>query len=1069
MTHPQGTPQEQRDIEVRQFSSINGGSYGDHTRIHQGPVNFNISGNEAADVVRTHLYHQYGYNRGYMTSAETNKRPSDHKWLQDLYDMTARESQRSEVALAQCRIENHDQDEVLDGFVYNSVMQSWVSSRGSVLCCWLGLARRADHTHVAKCILRKVLSANTEDMNHVFLYNHDEGTAIQLPEPYLAAKAEVLKTKRDQRRAAVEEKPDTKEIVLLSFAMQAKAKGFAVPLEEIDFSGPTKLIDSLISLLVEALHAVPGHVFLIFEWPGNTESAVAVFEALDAVNGLLSRSRNRNLSHNCSVIMSVRETPNLLSLLKGHASVRADSEYQECLDSLQLRGGSLRRDEIAPPVLSSNIWIWDHPSLRKLMTSHSGALAIIGKAGCGKSVLAKTIQVGVSNHSSRFSQNRDLLVSDWFYCRRRGDVFTAYSSLLRNVLSQLLLKRKPLFHYYKLIHRRKLSTRSPDWENKELEQIIENINTSGLSILMIFDAIDEAEDDRIVWFIQTLVSRPGSSIKAILLSRPTDAFDRSFWEERKVTLQDENNQDIYLVVQHGLSKLGAIMTGQYRDAESEMKTHDHITGGVIKFKTHAALKQKPCPSVRPAPASFTSHQLGSSLDLDILGNNIRERAAGVILWVVLVFDSIFKLVKKQPVATLEHLMSCVAELPRDIDALYGQMVKDLTETMSGPALGTARQALMWINTASEFRAFTMEELWDALAASSQELNDAGSQPPTRTLIDGRIEIQSWEDFNRILRRLCGSLIEIRPPKSAKPTENAGQDSRAISGKCVVQLMHQTVKDFLTCSPAAGIFSFTEAVAQGEALRGCQNFIRCALPLDIDSIILLPKDRAQDWFFFSANMARYIEELRLFPLCLQLFNAFPEEMGVLQTQLDMKWYGLLPRWLHETRHHDLVQGWKYDPAELTLTASALGVMFQLISRRGLKDAARNLLSILEMGSTAEFWARYRGVILNALAFTVFDLESNRASRALRSKLLRPGGIRRESANLALDNRYYETTICAALMNDQERATRVPVEDAVGTIELILDYKAGKLWGLDAYENPFSPPDRFPQPQVDMGIP
>lgn len=173
------------------------------------------------------------------------------------------------------------------------------------------------------------------------------------------------------------------------------------------------------------------------------------------------------------------------------------------------------------------------------MASDSGALAIIGKAGSGKSVLAKTIQEGVSRHWSQlgqFSHSRDLLVSDWFYCRRRGDVFTAYSSLLRNVLSQLLLERASLFHHYKLLHRRKLSSRSQDWANEELQQIMENINTSGLNILMIFDAIDEAEDDRMVSFVERLVSRPGSSIKAILLSRPTDAFERPFWEAHRVTL-----------------------------------------------------------------------------------------------------------------------------------------------------------------------------------------------------------------------------------------------------------------------------------------------------------------------------------------------------------------------------------------------------------------------------------------------------------------------------------------------------------------------------------------------------
>lgn len=680
------------------------------------------------------------------------------------------------------------------------------------------------------------------------------------------------------------------------------------------------------------------------------------------------------------------------------------------------------------------------------MTSNSGALAIIGKAGCGKSVLAKTIQEGVSHHWNRLSQspdNRDLLVSDWFYCRRRGDVFTAYSSLLQNVLSQLLLKRTSLFRHYKLLHRHKLSTHSKTWANEELQQILESINTSGLSILMIFDAIDEAEDDKMVSFIETLVSRPGSSIKAILLSRPADAFEKPFWEANRVTLQDENNQDIDLMVKHGLNQLWSILNGQTQDLDNELPAQgDFSRKELTKFKTHAALRHKPCATPQPAVVSSISHEPGNDLDLEVLGKAIRERAAGVMLWVVLVFDSVFKFAKRNPLAKLEDLMSCIAELPRDINDFYSQMVKDLKDTMSDPALRTARKALMWINTANQFRALTMEELWDALAASSDELGDSGSASSRRALIDGRVEIQSWKDFNRILRRLCGSLIEVLPLKSE---ENKDADSRAVSGRCVVQLMHQTVKDFLAL-PAAGVFQFTEEFARREALHGCQVFMRSTLPDEIDSIISLPKDQPHGWIFFSANMARHLEEFRLFPLCLKLFNAFPESMGSLQAQLDMKWYGLLPRWFHDNYHHDVVQGWKYTPVELTLTSSALGLMFQFISRRGLRYAARNLLSILDMGNTAEFWTQYRDVVLDSLAFTVFDLEDlehSSASNALRSRLLTRGGVRRESANLALDNRYYETTICKHLIDDQERGVRVSLEDAVETMELIADHEAMRL--------------------------
>lgn len=720
----------------------------------------------------------------------------------------------------------------------------------------------------------------------------------------------------------------------------------------------------------------------------------------------------------------------------------------ECLDSLRLKGGNIRKDEIGRPVLTSNQWIWEHPSLSQLLASNAGALAIIGKAGSGKSVLAKTIQEGISRRWKQLglsSDDTDPLVGGWFYCRRRGDVFTAYSSLLRNVLSEFLLERKSLFVHYRQLHRHRLSARSQTWTTEELEQILEKINTSGLDIVMIFDAIDEAGDDRIVSFIETLVSRPASSIKAILLARPTEAFDRCFWESRRVTLQWENARDIHLVVEHGLAKLKTKLDTPLQESESGLSFGGNREGP-IRFKTHTALRRQ-TPASFPAPATTRGvWSQRDSLNLDLLGNNIRDRAAGVVLWVVLVFDSLFKYIKREPIITLERLMSCAAELPHDIDAFYGRMVIDLAEMTSPAALRTARAALMWINVASQYKPFTMEELWDALAASPEGVDGelGGSCSTEHSLVNRRVAIQSWNDFNRILRRLCGSLIEVLPPRSASTTTPSAmemRDSTAVSGGSIVQLMHQTVKDFLTSSPGAGALSFGEAVAQQHILRGCQIFMKLALPDEIDSIIPVQRNRPEDWPHFSAHMARYLEEFRLFPLCSQLFSAFPEATDILQTQLNMKWTGMLPHWfpvLAESNQLDLVKDWKYDYAALGLglSASALGVMFQFSACRGLQEATRNLLTIMDMGDNTRFWPMYRDVVLNAITFTVLERPDLPSYSSLRARLLTPGGSRRESAIIALDNRYWENTTCRGLLDGQELNQKAPAEEVVAAVEVVM---------------------------------
>ena len=197
------------------------------------------------------------------------------------------------------------------------------------------------------------------------------------------------------------------------------------------------------------------------------------------------------------------------------------------------------------------------------MERPAGALPIIGKAGSGKSVLAKTIQQGVSQHWKSINPgSARLLVGDWFYCRRRGEIYTAYDSLLRCVLVEYLAKEKPIFQHYKALSRRKqVAGTSNHWTTDELEEVLTLLNTSRFPLFMVFDGIDEATDDRMVGLVESLVQDPNSAIRAIFLSRPKQDFETAYWRSRTVVLQHENDSDIAQVVFHGLGKLRYIISG----------------------------------------------------------------------------------------------------------------------------------------------------------------------------------------------------------------------------------------------------------------------------------------------------------------------------------------------------------------------------------------------------------------------------------------------------------------------------------------------------------------------------
>lgn len=56
-----------------------------------------------------------------------------------------------------------------------------------------------------------------------------------------------------------------------------------------------------------------------------------------------------------------------------------------------------------------------------------------------------------------------------------------------------------------------------------------------------------------------------------------------------------------------------------------------------------------------------------------------------------------------------------------------------------------------------------------------------------------MSMRSWDDLNRILRRMCGCFIDIIEPTGGGHAED--KDITQVSGQSLVHLMHQTVKDF----------------------------------------------------------------------------------------------------------------------------------------------------------------------------------------------------------------------------------------------------------------------------------
>jgi hypothetical protein len=359
---------------------------------------------------------------------------------------------------------------------------------------------------------------------------------------------------------------------------------------------------------------------------------------------------------------------------------------------------------------------------QSFINERSGALAIIGKSGSGKPVLAKSIM----NHIS--SVCKGVSVGGWFYSRRKGQKFVSYLPLLKSVLCELLQENKSLFQFCKNVYSRKSPAPSRDWSTAEPEEILKDISTSGASLILIFDGLDEAKDDQIIRLTKTLLEYAGSNTKVILVSRPLKQFDKKIWSSRRVILQLESENDVKEIIEAGIEILKKATAADlssddeslasFTQSQATPKSQSIGTGKQALFQTKS-YKDIGFPSINTQAgglvgsiAMFSPRPDTESTLID-LRSYISERADGVVLWVVRAFESLKAFVQRGH-TNCRQLISHAEQLPEGLDPFYQQITEGISQRLSG-GLRKARRILMWISAANEVKRFTIGELWDAMA------------------------------------------------------------------------------------------------------------------------------------------------------------------------------------------------------------------------------------------------------------------------------------------------------------------------------------------------------------------
>ncbi|EED20555.1 hypothetical protein TSTA_037730 [Talaromyces stipitatus ATCC 10500] len=470
--------------------------------------------------------------------------------------------------------------------------------------------------------------------------------------------------------------------------------------------------------------------------------------------------------------------------------IEDDTEYKDCLASMWFDELDARRAQVSPAAAETNSWIWEHPVYHEFCRQTAGILWIRGKPGSGKSVLAKSIRSRLLEQSEpQKSQGSLPLIGDWFYHRRRGGRYIQHESFLRSILYHFLHQCPEVFPHYVEAYR-EMSPRSVVWSTEVLESILVDVCRGSRPVLCVVDAVDEAEGVEILALIKRLTDAAAfSRAKFIVLSRNAVKIEQHIFGLPTIVMEDENQGDIASIIDIGLKLLC-----------EEIHKLDFMTrSSELVFRTRS-IPRHATRMRQPRYKSITHALERETQTIKKMRIHLASKAQGSILWAKLVLDKLTRHVVSDPNCSLEELSRSVTHTPQELKEYYKQIVNEMTDRKSADRIQDIRRILMWICAAGEISGVTLEELWEAVAV----LKDCVIPSTMEEIWAKRTPIRSYDEFWRKIYSTCGPFIEVYNPGLSAEESRRYQ----YGASSIVQLMHQSVRDFLCDESSVGCLSFT---------------------------------------------------------------------------------------------------------------------------------------------------------------------------------------------------------------------------------------------------------------------
>ncbi|KAM7212357.1 hypothetical protein V8F06_012262 [Rhypophila decipiens] len=596
------------------------------------------------------------------------------------------------------------------------------------------------------------------------------------------------------------------------------------------------------------------------------------------------------------------------------------TKSREFLKYIEFDDMHTRRNQVGVALGGTTEWIKTHPAFEEWSDEAAGILWIQGKPGSGKSVLAKSIiemiqQAGPSN----------LLTASWFYSKRGGDVGMSHISMMRSICYQLLSQNRQLFQACAGIYRQRGDVM------ERLSKIMEAIfgHVDSPAIICLLDGLDESADrdgkrgrDMLERLVQ-LVDNPGSKAKIIVLSRLYSSIEEAYGTY-DILLEAENGSDIEKIVDSGMSSLVEAMESKKSSSNSSFASRRRQK---IMDDRRQAYNNSPGPEL---------DEVARKQEMLGIRTYLIDRAQGVTLWVTLCIDQAARYVSKGP-CTWATIRRMLASLPLQVTEMYVLITTELAQECGSEHIRMARKVLAWVIAASGNRPFLVRELFDAVS-----IPDGWEEP----------QLENCWQSNRdpITTDHC---VTPGPTFAALSWTFAYDRLANVTDGSVVQLVHQTAKDFLETTEAH-VFALKPGEAQQVLETDSDLYFQLVIPMQITCYAPVLDDVSSDWRKTVVEMVEYLDDKHLLPFILTYCRLGFEKYRNMATSPDEA------RWMLSTFFYDM--SYRDTDVEGVLEQTVVGSCFILACKRGMQTAVDNLLYLSSLRPS--WWRIHKRAVISA---------------------------------------------------------------------------------------------------------